>query len=433
MRILHTSDWHLGKPLEGRSRRDEQQAFLEELVRLVDEASIDLVLLAGDVFDVYNPPAWAEELFYQAVAELGAYGQRGVVVIAGNHDSPDRLAAPHQLAKTHGVFILGRPDDTVSRYRRLAGQVVEVQHTAPSFLKLRVPRTGEVASIAALPYPSESRLGRLLVDHEATRQRDYAAGLARVFDQLSEGFDKKTVNLAMSHLYVDEARASESERELVGGADRVQAAVLPKRAQYTALGHLHEPQDVWLPPGGAKGRRARYSGAPLAFRMSERDSRKSVTIVDVVPGKGPEVELVPIAAGRPMVVWEAESLAEVHQGLEQGRHVGAWCELVVRLDERPSHADIVALRKARDFLRVRVVLPPAGATTSDLGRRRELPMDELFRRFARSKEVEPTSELVKLFEELAEGAGLDALLEEGPTLSVQTDGTGQETVPGAAK
>ncbi len=412
MRILHTSDWHLGKPLEGRSRREEQQAFLEELVHLVDEASIDLVLLAGDVFDVYNPPAWAEELFYQAVAELGAYGQRGVVVIAGNHDSPDRLAAPHQLAKTHGVYILGRPTDEVTQYKRLLGQVVEVQGAAESFVKLRVPRTGEVAGIIALPYPSESRLGRLLVADDETRQRDYAAGLARVFDELADHYDRRTVNLAMSHLYVDECRTSESERELVGGADRVQPAILPKRAQYTALGHLHEPQDILLPPGGAKGRRARYSGAPLAFRMSERDSQKSVTIIDVAPGEAPELEVVPIRAGRPMVVWEASSLAEVHAGLEAHRHAGAWTELVLQLDERPSHADVVALRKARDFLRVRVVLPAVAGVDSDLGRRRELPMDELFRRFARSKGVEPAPELVSLFEELASAARLDALLEE---------------------
>src|SRR3712207_2275724 len=100
MRILHTSDWHLGKNLEGYSRIEEQAKFCKDLVELVEEKNIDLVLLAGDVYDTYNPPARAENLFYETIEKLADKGKRCVIVIAGNHDNPDRLEAINSLARS---------------------------------------------------------------------------------------------------------------------------------------------------------------------------------------------------------------------------------------------------------------------------------------------------------------------------------------------
>ncbi|MEZ4237801.1 MAG: exonuclease subunit SbcD [Myxococcota bacterium] len=112
MRILHTSDWHLGRTLHGRSRAAEHEAFLDELVDLAGE--VDLVLVSGDVFESTNPPIDAEQLYFDALARLGDGGRRGVVVIAGNHDSPDRLRASAPLCERHGVWVLGRPGDRPS-------------------------------------------------------------------------------------------------------------------------------------------------------------------------------------------------------------------------------------------------------------------------------------------------------------------------------
>ena len=93
MRILHTADWHLGRTLEGRSRLEEQAQFLDELAEIVEKEKIDVVLMAGDAFDTVNPPAAAEQLFYESLSRLSNRGKRPVMVISGNHDSPDRLAA----------------------------------------------------------------------------------------------------------------------------------------------------------------------------------------------------------------------------------------------------------------------------------------------------------------------------------------------------
>ena len=103
MRVLHTSDWHLGRSLEGRSRLAEQEQFIAELVALARGADVQIILVAGDVFDTYNPSAEAERLFFQALEQLSDGGKRAVVAIAGNHDSPERLQSVNPLAAKLGI------------------------------------------------------------------------------------------------------------------------------------------------------------------------------------------------------------------------------------------------------------------------------------------------------------------------------------------
>src|SRR5687767_13141661 len=109
VRILHTADWHLGRSLEGRSRQAEQEAFLEELTCIVRSEEIDIVLVAGDIYDSVNPPSAAEKLFYDGLSRLADGGARHVAVIAGNHDSPERLAAAAPLADRHHICLWGLP------------------------------------------------------------------------------------------------------------------------------------------------------------------------------------------------------------------------------------------------------------------------------------------------------------------------------------
>ena len=115
MRLLHTADWHLGRNLEQYSRLDEQAAFLDEINLICRDQSVDLVLVAGDVFDAYNPSAAAETLFYESLERLADNGSRSVVVIAGNHDNPDRLCAAAPLALKHDIFLLGYPADAPAK------------------------------------------------------------------------------------------------------------------------------------------------------------------------------------------------------------------------------------------------------------------------------------------------------------------------------
>ena len=110
MKILHTSDWHLGKKLERFSRVDEQKNVMEEIVRIADEENVDAILIAGDLFDTGNPPVEAVELYYRTLIQLSKKGVRPVIAIAGNHDSPERIEAPDPLARECGILFVGNPD-----------------------------------------------------------------------------------------------------------------------------------------------------------------------------------------------------------------------------------------------------------------------------------------------------------------------------------
>ena len=107
MKILHTSDWHLGKKLDKFSRHQEQINVLNEIVEHANNQQVDLVLIAGDVFDAFNPPVESVELFYKTVKRLSNFGKRPVIVIAGNHDSPDRIEAPDALALEDAIIFAG--------------------------------------------------------------------------------------------------------------------------------------------------------------------------------------------------------------------------------------------------------------------------------------------------------------------------------------
>lgn len=115
MRILHTADFHLGKNLEGFSRMDEQEEFLKDFIKIVKENNIDLVIIAGDIYDNSNPPARAEKMFYSTLKQLSENGERLILVIAGNHDNPERLVAAGPLAREHGIIMIGTPKTIIEK------------------------------------------------------------------------------------------------------------------------------------------------------------------------------------------------------------------------------------------------------------------------------------------------------------------------------
>ncbi|MFD2612736.1 metallophosphoesterase family protein [Paenibacillus gansuensis] len=396
MRILHTADWHLGRMLEGRGRLEEQASFLDELVELVRAQRIDMVMIAGDIYDSVNPPAMAEQLFYDAVSRLSEGGTRPVLVIAGNHDNPDRLAAAGPLANERGITLVGLPMDGV--------------------LSVPVRRTGETANVFALPYPSESRLRELLTastDEEVLR-RAYTERVAHLVDRQSGYFGKDTVNLLMSHLYVLGGAETESERPIqVGGAYTVDTkALLAEGLQYVALGHLHRPQTLKADVP------VRYSGSPLAYSFSEAGQAKSVTVVELAPGQPALVEEVFLTSGRPLVRWRAQGgIGQVYQWLDEGRDASAWIDLELHMTEALSMEQIQVLRKQHGgIVNIRVIYPEmeqnAGAAA-----REQLPIDEMFRRFYMKQTggAEPDEEMIRLFLELLDpdAAGGDPQEERG--------------------
>lgn len=278
MRFLHTGDWHIGKPLRGRSRLDEFAQALDEIVAIARDRAVDAVLLAGDVFDSPAPPAEAEKLVYDFLARL-LPDRVACVVIAGNHDHPRRLAALARLLEGLRIHVRAdvRPPDE--------GGVVAV----PS-------RDGrEEARVAVLPFVAERKVvdACRLVGPEHEWYEEYARRLEQVLQLLTAGFTPKTVNLVLGHVLISGARVGTGERPLhLGEVYGVNAQQLPSNAQYIALGHLHRPQEIVAPS------RTFYSGSILELDFGEKEQQKRVVIVDASPGRAPRIESVPLSAGR---------------------------------------------------------------------------------------------------------------------------------------
>ncbi|NQX57726.1 exonuclease SbcCD subunit D [Paenibacillus qinlingensis] len=380
MRILHTADWHFGRALEGRSRMEEQIAFMDELVRIVEDQDIDLVLIAGDIYDSVNPPAAAEQLFYEGIARLADGGKRHVAIISGNHDHPDRLAASGPLAATQGITLIGLP-------------IQEIQ-------SIGIARTGELARLIALPYPSESRLKELLSEaaEEEVLRSKYSERVGALIRKQAASFEASTVNLIMSHLYVLGGHETESERPIqVGGAYTVDTTALSAGAQYVALGHLHRPQNV------KAASPIRYSGSPLAYSFSEAGQAKSVTILDLAPGQTAEPKEIFLTSGRPLVSWKAkEGIGQVHQWLDEQRDSSAWIDLEITMTSAMSIEQIQSLRKAYEgFIHIRPIYPEMEVVRSAMPRA-AFSMEEHFTRFysRQTGGAQPEPALVQLFLEL---------------------------------
>ncbi|WP_138493273.1 exonuclease SbcCD subunit D [Paenibacillus pinistramenti] len=377
MRILHTGDWHLGRALEGRSRLAEQEQFLDELVEIVRDQQVDLILMAGDVYDSVNPPAAAEQLFYETAARLSEEG-RHLAVIAGNHDHPERVSSVSPLVSGRGINLVGLP-------------------TSRS-VSVRSARTGEEAVIAALPYPSEARLQELLAGDgdENELRMAYSGRVGQLMNSLAASFRPDTVNLAMSHLYVLGGLESDSERPIqVGGAYTVDPSAFHTGAQYTALGHLHRAQTV-------KGEGViRYSGSPLAYSFSEAGQAKSVVLLDLKPGQAAAPQEIHLRSGRPLVKWVCRGgLEEVRRWIDEGRDAGAYIDLELTLTEAMTMGEIGTLRKSCEGLvHIRPVYPGQLSLEESMAVRSQMPVDQLFRKFyqRQSGGAEPGEELIRLF------------------------------------
>jgi len=385
--------------LEGRSRIEEQVKFIDELCMIVEDEAVDLVLIAGDIFDTVNPPASAEELFYEALNRLSAGGKRAVVAIAGNHDNPERLCAASPLAVRNGITLYGLPKEVLMPSllaQPNQGKVVRVA-AGQGWMELHIPSCPDPAILAMLPYPSESRLNEVLsesLDEEILRQ-EYSKRVQQLLATFGKNFRPDAVNLGVSHLFVRGGVESESERPIqLGSAPTVEVEAMSFGAQYVALGHLHRAQVVKGAPVPT-----RYSGSPLAYSFSETGYAKSVILVEGFPGQPVTTREIFLSAGYPLVKWQAkEGLAQVQRWIDEGKDLNAWIDLEVFVTSALNSQDIHTLRRQRERLvNIRPVFPEMEQIVAEA--RSKLPIDELFRKFYQDRTggAEPEAELVSLF------------------------------------
>ncbi len=272
MRLLHTSDWHLGRSFHGASLLEEQAAAIERIAALAREHAVDAVLIAGDLYDRAIPPAEAVDLFNRALAQLSK-GGTAVVAIAGNHDSHVRVSVYDPLLSAFGVTV--------------RGDVGRAQEPV-----LVTPRAGgEPVAIYPLPYLEPAVVGPALAGEPVRLRHEEVTRLAleRIHADRRERPPQRSVLVA--HTFVAGGETSESERELtIGNVDRVSVAAFAG-FDYVALGHLHASQQL-------DGPRVAYSGTPLAYSFSEERHVKSVRIVELAADGTPTVQVVPLGVGR---------------------------------------------------------------------------------------------------------------------------------------
>lgn len=399
MRIIHTADWHLGRSLEGRSRLAEQIEFIDELAERVENSASDMVIVAGDVFDSSNPPAAAEQLFYQALDRLADGGRRAVVVIAGNHDHPERLAAAADLARRYGIVLAGLPG-CAAPITGFSAERVNIVQSGPGWLEISTPNCPHNAVIALLPYPSEARLQEVLAAtlDEEILQKAYAERVRAVLAEAGGHFRDDTVNLVVSHLYVAGGAGSESERDIsLGGVLAVGSDAFPGRADYVALGHLHRCQQI----KGA-GPLLCYAGSPLAYSFSEAGQAKSVSLITAEPGQAVERQELFLTRGRPLVHWRvAGGLEEVRAWCEEGRDANAWIALEVMISAPLSIEETGELRSMhKGFVSIKAILPGRDPSVI-VEEKGKLSPEDLFRNYYYARQgVWPEAETVTLFLEL---------------------------------
>lgn len=403
MRILHTGDWHLGKNLEGQSRMDEQEAFLNDFIDIVEENNIDLVIIAGDVYDSSNPPARAEKMFYDTLKKLSKNGERLTLVIAGNHDNPERLVAAGPLAMEHGIIMVGTPKTVVQPGQYGKHRVV---NSGEGFVEIEI--NGEKSVILTVPYPSEKRLNEVLygeMDDDEERLKSYGERIKQLFDSLKVNYRKDTINIAVSHIYTMGSEESGSERAIqLGGSYIVDGYCLPKEAQYVALGHVHKPQVV---PGTNK--KARYSGSPIQYNKKERNTIKKCFIVDLSAGKEAIINEVELKIYKPIELWACNSIDEAIEKCEENKERECWVYLEIKTDRYIREDEIKRMKDLKkDILEI---LPKLNSDVEEESAIsiQEKSFEEIFREFyKKEREVEADNEVVDLLLRLLNEEGDDS-------------------------
>jgi exonuclease SbcD len=396
MKILHTSDWHLGRTLYGRKRYEEFEAFLKWLAKTIQHERVDALLVAGDVFDTSAPSNRAQELYYRFLCAVAASSCHHVVVIAGNHDSPSFLNAPRELLKVLNVHVVGAPAEVISDevlVLHTEGGIPELIVCAVPYLRdrdIRVAEAGETIE------DKERKLIEGIRDHYAA-----ATAIAEA-RRLALGVDIPIV--AMGHLFAAGGQTVDGDgvRDLyVGSLAHVTAAIFPDSLNYLALGHLHVPQKV-----GSSERR-RYSGSPIPMGFGEAKQAKSVCMVDFDHAE-PTVQILPVPVFQRLERVKGDWPAISARILELSAiHPQAWLEVIYegeevisdlrdRLDKATANSDLEILRIKNNRIVDRVLGQIHDEEMLD-----DLSVDEVFARCLTAHQVpeDQRPELLRAYQE----------------------------------
>jgi len=313
MRLIHTSDWHLGRKLKGVDRTPEIELALAEILDYAQEFAIDAVLVSGDIFDVPNPTTEAERIAYEFFYRLNQLSIPSVA-IAGNHDSANRIDSLAHLLSLAGVRALGRP--------RIAeeGGVVNLE-TADGNL-----------CVGALPFASERKLlaAEDIWHKSALEQRsDYKTLVTYVLQDLAQAFRTDAVNVMLAHMTIEGAKFTGSEAAFYSGdVYSLSGQALPSECQYVGLGHIHRPQQI------ANAAPTYYAGSLIQVDFGEVNEEKGFNLIEVETGRPAKVQFQPLTCQKPLKRVECH-FNQLDEHLEAHRDYVGYLKFAIAVDTMP--------------------------------------------------------------------------------------------------
>lgn len=398
IKILHTADWHLGKKLDSFSRLEEQILVMNEIIEIANQQQVDLVLIAGDLFDNFNPSVEAVELFYKTLKRLSNNGKRPVVVISGNHDSPSLIDAPDPLARECGIILIGYPNAKIQEFELNDFKILK---SVEGMIELKLNSFDYPIRIIHTPYANEIRLKQYFGENKEDALNEV---LATNWKNIADEYcDENGVNLLMAHLYMNQKGAEileepEGEKPIkIGNADMIFSEAIPPQIQYTALGHLHGFKNI-----GTEEKPVVYSSSPLCYSFSEAGQTKYVSVIEAEPNKTISYHKIELKHGKPLIRKTFDDINLAVEWLNENQN--ALVELTLesdsflKADERKliyqSHDGIIHLIPKVKNQEIEMVEYKFADQTKD--------MKELFADYFKSKNgnQEPNDEIKDLFNEI---------------------------------
>lgn len=380
MKILHTSDLHIGKKLMGRERHAEYRAVLSEISGLCKKEGVELVLIAGDVFDTYTPSAEAEEIFYSGVKKIAE--TCAVLIISGNHDDYVRLTAAAAFAEELNVYIVGNNLQALKCEKR--GETFPVK--SGNGWVIFQNKAGEQVYINMLPYPNEARF------KEGKSDESFEEKMSRWIETGESGKTEKMPSVFLSHIFVAGGAVSESEREIdLGGARAVPLSLLPQ-SDYCALGHLHKRQCL--------GKNAYYCGAPMQFSFDECGTARSVNMLDLTQFGVENFRQIEITSARKLIRLQANGTEDAIRLLEANKDY--FVELTLNLSAPMTPTENSALHSFENLVSLKAEVRSAEDGAVRISNKNK-SSSQLFSDYYKSRYgADVSGELLALFLELTE-------------------------------
>ena len=403
MKILHTADWHLGKKLGDFPRLEEQKQVLDELCQIADAQNVDVVLIAGDLFDIPLSSNDANQLFLKTLQRLSKNGSRPVVAIAGNHDSAQYIANFSVWGSELGIFLLGYPNDKLPKLKLENG--LEILRSEEGFLELMMPSWQCPLRLLLTPYANELRLKTYFnLNNQEQELREFLQDLWK--KQAESYLDENGVNILMGHLFVmkkGEPQPKESDDEksiLIGSVQPIYTEDFPKGIQYVALGHLHRYHSTQREPFPIV-----YSGSLLAYSFSEAFQKKYVVILDAEAKEPIKYKKIELTGCKELKRKTFSKTEEAIQWLNEDQTSERPCllELTIETDNFLSAAEAQLLYAAHKGI-VGTIIPRLkgrkNGSESEMDYSKNIK--ELFTDFFEKQNngQQPNEEIMQLFEEV---------------------------------